>query len=428
MSSLNNQIIRDIEFRSFEEIANYQEALLKNQIEFVMRNSKYYSKLCLKHSSPNLNEIPFTEKSHLSENNDSFLAVKRGEVAEICMTSGSTGNQVSIYLSKKDLNRLALNEKVTFERMGIGKGDIVQLMLTLDKQFMAGIAYYSGLLETDATILRIGPSSPEIQLLSLIKNNVTCLIAIPSAILKLINYAHEISFDLSSLALKKILCIGEPIYTKDLKFNLLSSKILQSLPVELFSTYASSEMQTAFTDCSSHHGLHINPSLIYVEVVDENGNQVKNREIGEVVVSPLGVEAMPLLRYKTEDICEFILEPCPCGRNTIRLGPVLGRKNQMLKLNGTTIFPTAIIQILNTDKSIEDFVIIATKDSFGLDNLHIHLKQTVSDLQYLAIIEKKLQSMLRVSISISTITEADINKIRGGLNSSKSIKFIDRRN
>ena len=100
----------------------------------------------------------------------------------------------------------------------------------------------------------------------------------------------------------------------------------------------------------------------------------------------------------------------------------------MLKLNGTTIFPTAIIQILNTDKSIEDFVIIATKDSFGLDNLHIHLKQTVSDLQYLAIIEKKLQSMLRVSISISTITEADINKIRGGLNSSKSIKFIDRRN
>ncbi len=427
MSSLNNQIILDIEFRSFEEIANYQKALLKDQIEFAMRNSNYYSKFRLNDSTPNINEIAFTEKSHLSENNDSFLAVKRDEIAEICMTSGSTGNQVSIFLSKKDLNRLALNEKVTFERMGIGRGDIVQLMLTLDKQFMAGIAYYSGVLETDATILRIGPSSPEIQLKSLLKNNVTCLIAIPSAILKLINYANEISFDLSTLYLKKILCIGEPIYTKDLKLNLLSSKILESLSVELFSTYASSEMQTAFTDCSSHHGLHINPSLIFVEVVDENGNHVNNREIGEVVVSPLGIEALPLLRYKTEDICEFILEPCQCGRNTIRLGPVLGRKNQMLKLNGTTIFPTAIIQILNTDKNIEDFVIVATKDSFGLDNLEIHLIQTASDLSYITIIEKKLQSMLRVSISISTITEIEINKIRGGLNSSKTLKFIDLR-
>lgn len=427
MSLSNISTNENIEFSSKEEIEEYQLSLLAKQWDYAKKKSPFYTKLFLSIEATNFTDIPFTVKNDLSISNDSFLAIDKEDIAEICTTSGSTGNQVSIYLSKNDLERLALNEYASFQKMGIQKKDIVQLMLTLDKQFMAGIAYYSGLLHTDATIIRGGPANPEIQLNSLIKNKVTCLIAIPSAILKLIEYAKEISFDLTSLPLKKILCIGETIYTKQFEFNLLSTKIRQTLSVELFSTYASSEMQTAFTDCSFHIGLHINPTLLFVEVIDEQGNQVQNREVGEVVITPLGTEGMPLLRYKTEDICEYISEPCKCGRNTIRLGPVLGRKSQMLKLNGTTIFPMAINQILSAESNIADFVLIASKDLMGLDKLTIHLKPINSDISFITTIEKRLQSLLRVSISIIECSETEIKFLRGNINSSKAVKFIDNR-
>src|SRR4030095_1757925 len=126
---------------------------------------------------------------------------------------------------------------------------------------------------------------------------------------------------------------------------------------QLYSTYASTEMQTAFTECSQGRGGHLQPELVIAELLDENEKPVPSGTSGEVTITTLGLEAMPLLRYKTGDICIAHHEPCSCGRNSLRLSPVIGRKKQMIKYKGTTLFLPALSDILNDMKDIYDYVV-----------------------------------------------------------------------
>ena len=97
-------------------------------------------------------------------------------------------------------------------------------------------------------------------------------------------------------------------------------------------------MGTSFTECGQGAGGHHHPELIIVEFLGENDHPVKEEEPGEVTITTLGVEGMPLLRFKTGDVCCHFTDPCKCGRATLRLGPVIGRKKQMIKYKGTTLY------------------------------------------------------------------------------------------
>src|SRR5690606_3508412 len=113
--------------------------------------------------------------------------------------------------------------------------------------------------------------------------------------------------------------------------NVLGKKITEYWNIQLYSTYASTEMQTAFTECHAGKGGHQQPDLIILEILDESGNQLPEGVYGEVTITTLGIEAMPLLRYRTGDIACYYQEPCRCGRHSKRLSPVIGRKQQMIK-------------------------------------------------------------------------------------------------
>src|SRR6185436_6673786 len=120
-------------------------------------------------------------------------------------------------------------------------------------------------------------------------------------------------------SVQKAICIGENIRKTDLTLNILGKKITEAWNIKLYSTYASTEMQTAFTECSEGNGGHYQPELMIVELLDENDQHVKPKEPGEVTITTLDVEGMPLLRYKTGDICTFDDSPCACGRTSLRL-------------------------------------------------------------------------------------------------------------
>ena len=110
----------------------------------------------------------------------------------------------------------------------------------------------------------------------------------------------------------------------------------------MLGTYASTEMATSFADCTFGTGGHLLPDLMVVEIVDDAGPPLPPGEPGEVVATPLQVSGMPLVRFRTGDIATLHAAPCPCGRTSPRLGPVIGRKSQMLKVKGTTVYPPAI--------------------------------------------------------------------------------------
>lgn len=376
---------------------------LYQQLTYVAEKSPYYKRIFKENNihiatmnDAMFNEIPFTTKDQLARFNEEFLCVPKSKVVDYITTSGTLSSPVSFYLTEKDTERLADNEATAFQLAGGTSEDVYQLMVTMDKQFMAGLAYYLGIKKMKAGAVRVGPTSPQNHLDTLIRFNTTVLIAIPSFIVKLIDVAKSQGIDLNQTAIKSIICIGEPIRQVDLSYNELGKRITDNWKVQLISTYASTEMGAAFTECVHGKGGHLNPEILYLEVVDEAGNPVKDGEMGEVVVTTLGVEGMPLLRYKTGDLCHVHYAKCACGSHTPRLGPIVGRKQQMIKFNGTTVFPPAIFEVLESQQ-ISLYKVEVSKNEFGNDEIAILLPSEIKTDELV----KQLKSIFRSKIRVT---------------------------
>ncbi len=425
--------IPEIEQLSLDHQQAFQQNKLIELLQYLHKNSSFYQRLfsnieldISKFSFKNdWQKIPTTSKEQLQTNNWDFLCVPKSKVAEYTITSGTLGAPVTIAMSEQDCKRLAYNEWLSMQHMGINENDIVQLMLTLDKQFMAGMAYYSGTKKTGATVVRVGAGSPQLQWNTIQNYQSTALVAVPSFLIKMLQYNPE---HLINNSVKKVLAIGEPIRNEKLEPNVLAQNILNLWDnFQLFGTYASTEMQTAFTECEHGMGGHHHPELIYVELLDEVGNVVAKDEAGEVTISTFGVEAMPLLRYRTGDICRGYYEPCACGRKTLRLGPVLSRKKQMIKYKGTTIYPAAIVEILQQFNSIQDYQIEVSSDEFNQDQVTLHLccgNDTIVEQE----LKVLLQAHLRVTPCLQFHTNEQIQKRLFAQESRKPIRFLDKRN
>src|ERR1700744_1810972 len=363
------------------EITSMQEQKLQELLVYVSQNSPFYKELFAKHNIDistiktlaDLSSIPTTVKDDLQQRNDDFLCVPKNKVIEYTSTSGTLGRPVTIALTENDLNRLAYNEYNSFLCADGSAEDTYQLMLTLDRQFMAGIAYYLGIRKIGAGIIRLGPGVPSLQWETIKRLKPTAIVAVPSFILKLISFAKEAGIDINQTSVKKAICIGENIRNTDFSLNILGKKITESWDIKLYSTYASTEMQTAFTECGEGKGGHYQPELVIVELLDENDKHVDPYTPGEVTITTLGVEGMPLLRYKTGDVCMFFDEPCACGRTSIRLSPILGRRKQMIKFKGTTLYPPALFDLLSEMDEVVDFVVEVYANDLGLDEVLLHV-------------------------------------------------------
>lgn len=429
--SVANKII----YQQPHEITLKQEQKLQELLSYLLENSPFYKEHFGKHSISidtiktvaDLASIPPTIKDDLQQRNDDFLCVPKEKVVEYTSTSGTLGRPVTIALTENDLNRLAYNEYGSFLCADGSPADTYQLMLTLDRQFMAGIAYYLGIRKIGAGIIRLGPGVPSMQWETIQRLKPTAIVAVPSFILKLIKYAQDTGIDINSTSVKKAICIGENIRNNDFSLNILGRKITESWDIKLYSTYASTEMQTAFTECGEGNGGHYQPDLVIVELLDENNQQVEPGTPGEVTITTLGVEGMPLLRYKTGDICCYFDEPCACGRTSLRLSSVMGRKKQMIKFKGTTLYPPALFDLLNEMEEILDFVIEVSSNEIGMDQVSLYLVPTAYTEECDHRIRAYLQAKLRVSPHIKYISPEEIQKIQFNEASRKAIKFIDKR-
>ena len=412
-----------------------QEAKLQQLLRYVAAHSPFYRELfeakkidieSIK-SLDDLTRIPTTEKDDLQKRNNDFLCVPAQDVVEYTSTSGTLGGPVTIALTDNDLDRLASNEYNSFLCADGTKDDIYQLMLTLDRQFMAGIAYYSGIRKIGAGIIRLGPGVPSLQWETIKRLQPTAIVAVPSFILKLIGFAKENNIDINGTSVKKAICIGENIRNTDFSLNILGKKITESWDIKLYSTYASTEMQTAFTECHAGKGGHHQPELVIVELLDENDQPVDPYTPGEVTITTLGVEGMPLIRYKTGDICMYVDEPCSCGRTTLRLTPLMGRKKQMIKFKGTTLYPPALFDLLSERDEILDFVVEVYANEIGLDQVSLYLVPAEESEECDHRIRAYLQARLRVSPHIKYVSPEDLQKMQFNEASRKPTKFIDRR-
>ena len=337
---------------------------MKKALAYLNDNSAYYKRMFDKYEIDlskinhieDLVKIPFTEKKDLQLFNDDFLCCEKSKIIDYITTSGTLGDPVTFGCTEGDLQRLAFNEHKSFECAGLKPGNIVQLMVTLDKRFMAGMAYFLGIRHLGASVIRVGNGIPELQWDTIRRLRPDTIMCVPSFILRLVEYAEQNGIDYRHSSVRRIIGIGEGLRDQHFNLNLLGRRIHDKWPeVQLFATYSSTEMSATFSECPCGCGGHVHPELIIVEIIGDDNRPVPDGEVGEIVITTLGVEGMPLLRFRTGDMAAKITNQCACGRHSYRLTPLVGRKNNMIRLKGTTLYPPAINDVLDRDIQILDF-------------------------------------------------------------------------
>ena len=429
----------DIEFESVERIREFQEDLLRKQIAYLAAHSPYYQRMFAEQgvapesirTIEDLQRLPFTEKADLQRYNSDFLCVPREEIIDYITTSGTLGEPVLFGCTEADLQRLAYNEHKSFACAGLKKGDILQLMTTIDKRFMAGLAYWMGIRRMGASVIRVGNGIPELQWDTIQRLHPTAIMCVPSFILRLIEYAEQHDIDYRKSSIRKIIGIGEGLRDQQFKLNLLGQRIHDKWPeVELYATYSSTEMSATFSECEHACGGHVHPELIIVEMIGEDDKPVPDGQPGEIVITTLGVEGMPLLRFRTGDIAAKVIEPCACGRKSYRLTPIIGRKHNMIKLKGTTIYPPAINDVLDNTPFVANYVVVVRSSDAGTDEVLVRISlsdHTIAADEAIKQLKDRFRSRLRVAPMVEILPDDVIRQISFPAQSRKPIKFIDER-
>ena len=425
-----------IETQSKDAIRLFQEGKLRELLQYLKEKSPYYQHLFRENNInitqiqhlEDLQRLPTTSKDDLQRYNDDFLCVPKEAIVDYASTSGTLGKPVTFGLTDRDLDRLAYNEAISLSCAGISQGDVVQLMTTIDRRFMAGLAYFLGIRHLGASIVRIGAGIPELQWDSILSYHPTYLIAVPSFLLKLIEYAEKNGIDYRHSSVKGVVCIGETLRQQDFSPNLLTDKIMEKWPeLRLYSTYASTEMSTTFTECDALQGGHHHPELIITEVLDDEGNPLPYGQLGELTITTLGVEGMPLLRFRTGDMVTLHDTPCSCGRNTLRVSPVVGRKQQMIKYKGTTLYPPALMDLLTEFAQVENYIIEISSNEILTDEILIKIGTCEPSEALKEEIANHFRAKMRVVPKIEFYPVDTIEQQLYPKGSRKPVKFIDRR-
>ena len=428
--------MKDIEYSTPEEIKAFQEGKLHEALQYLKQHSPYYQRMFASYGIDidkiqhleDMVKIPFTEKKDLQLFNDDFLCCPREKVIDYITTSGTLGDPVTFGCTEKDLQRLAYNEKKSFECAGLKPGNIVQLMTTMDKRFMAGLAYFLGIREMGASIIRVGNGIPELQWDTIRRIHPDTIMCVPSFILKLIDYAEQHGIDYRNSSIRRIIGIGEGLREQDFSLNLLGRRIKEKWDVDLFATYSSTEMGATFSECPYSCGGHVHPELIIVEIIGDDDLPVPDGQPGEIVVTTLGVEGMPLLRFRTGDIASRITDRCRCGRYSYRLTPLIGRKNNMIKFKGTTLYPPAINDVLDNTDYVANYVIEVSTNNAGTDDVKVKigLREGYTDT-VVKELKDSFRSRIRVAPEVEVMPVEEIQRINFPAKSRKPIKFIDLR-
>jgi phenylacetate-CoA ligase len=416
------------EFLSADEIESKTIRALRNHVKHVKEVSPYYKEVMWDIAPDDLKtyddfmRLPFTGKTSLSEHTSRFLAVPPEHVVETVVTSGSSGKPVAFALTGSDLDRLSFNEALSFHGVGIKPGDKAQILVSLDRLFIAGMAYYRGLTMLGANTSRVGvlPYDMQKHYLELLQPAV--LVGVPSFLKKFADELTKIGFDPKNSTVRKLVCIGESVRGQEMALNSMGKQLEELWNAKVFSTYAATEISVSYCECEQQQGGHAHPELVYTEIVDESGKPVPDGTPGEVVATPLGVEGMPLVRFRTGDISFKVPGTCSCGRNSHRIGPVLGRKSQMIKMKGTTIFPLTITNAIDEIDGINDYIIILENDDALSDRVSIHVACPPALVEKIA---GQLRAVARVNFPILVSNVNTIQSLRGA--SRKKIRILDWR-
>ena len=350
-------------------------------------------------SLADLRRLPFTTTADLRANYPTgLLAVPYDATLRLHTSSGTTGKPKALFFSRQDVDNAAELCARSFVMTGITPKDVFQNMMTYG-MFTGALVTHYGAEKIGCLVIPAGPGNSERQLLLMRDFRTTFIHLTPSYGLYLATFLEKHNVDpRRDLALRKAFVGAEP-YTEETR-----RKIEEGLGVDVYNSYGLSEMNgpgVAF-ECEHKHGMHLWEDHFLIEIIDpQTAEPVADGQPGELVMTTLTREAMPLLRYRTRDITSLIPEPCRCGRTHRRLNRITGRSDDMLIVRGVNIFPQQIERILMAEMRVgRNYLILLN----GLDEMTVKVELAEAgfdgQVEHLMKFQNQLAEKLRAEILI----------------------------
>lgn len=355
-------------------------------------------------SLADIRRLPFTTNSDLrAVYPDGMLAVSRDEPVRLHTSSGTTGKPKAIFFSRNDVNNAAELIARSLVSTGITPTDVFQNMMSYGL-FTGGLVMHYGAEKVGCLVIPAGPGTSERQLMLMQDFNVTAAHILPSYALYFANFLEKKGIDpKKDLTLRKAFVGAEP-HTEETR-----RRIEQAFNVDVYNSYGLTEMNgpgVAF-ECEHKAGMHLWEDNFILEIINpQTGEPLADGHTGELVLTTLKREAMPLLRYRTRDITSVIAEPCRCGRTHRRIARITGRSDDMLIIRGVNIFPQQIERVLMSLPQVGRNYLIVIE---GLDDLTVRVELSAEafdgQVEHLASLQTQLVEKLRAELQVKPKVE-----------------------
>ena len=318
-----------------------------------------------------LSSLPLMSKDLLRDNYPLGLScVDKKNLVEMHMSSGSTGIPVVMPYTRGDLEQWADCMARCYRMAGIESNDVIQITPSFGL-FNGGFGFYHGAQNLDLFVVPTGAGNTRRQISLARDFNTFALTGVVSYATRILEQLESTGETLPDL---KVCMFGAEIFSNSMK-----EKVCLGLGVEAFDIYGMTEtggVGTLGMDCSAHDGLHVWQDHYLIEILDPKTQQpVADGEIGELVVTALTREALPVIRFRTADLTRIVSrQPCQCGRTHVRIAPITGRLDDMLIVKGVNFFPVQVEQALMTIPGVKPHYQIIIEDDHGVKDVRINVE------------------------------------------------------
>jgi len=372
-------------------------------------------------------KLPFMYKSDLRDNYpDKLLVTPRDDVVRFHASSGTTGKATVVGYTQHDLDMWSNSIARGLTSCGIGRGDTMQVSYGYGL-FTGGLGLHYGAERVGAAVLPASVGNTERQIELMTDMKVTAIACTPSYLLHMGEVAEKMGIDFQrDTKLRKAVLGAEPWSDK------MRKRIEDDLGIEAYDIYGTSELSgPLFTECEVQKGVHVWSDMALVEILDhDTGEPVGPGERGELVVTMLQKEALPIIRYKVGDIATLEEGVCECGRTHPRIGRIQGRVDDMLIIRGINVFPSQVEHTLMSIPEVGSHFMIEVDRKGELDDMLVKVemkREYFSDkIDDLMKIKRKvahaLRSSLNVAVEVELANPDSLPRFEG-----KAKRVIDRR-
>ena len=378
-------------------------------------------------SLDDITRLPFCEKTDLRDSYPfGLFARPMSEIVRLHASTGTTGKPIVVAYTQEDIDVWTNVMCRSFAAIGLHRGDIIQNAYGYGL-FTGGLGAHYGAEALGATVIPISGGNTQRQIMVLKDFNVTAICCTPSYFLHIIDQATELGVNLKDLPLRAGVFGAEP-WTESMR-----QRIQQDSGIKAYDIYGLSEIigPGVAMECPCQAGPHVFEDFFYPEVIDSaTGKPCPEGVEGELVLTTLSKQAMPMIRYRTRDITALTSEPCPCGRTLRRIKRISRRSDDMIIIRGVNVYPSQIeTALLKVEGALPHYQIILTREK-GLDEMEVQVEvtpevfsDTVGGLEQLqARLTRSIESATGLRARVRLIQPRSIQRSEG-----KAKRVIDQR-